>query len=142
MSQPEYRWRRLTPKQRAELLAWRRALSLSKWLPSSVTRNARPHQSHLPRLERKCYQGPAFVHWTLTLEERATGWLSEAFHQRFRELMLHTAAREDIFCPAWCLMPDPIHLVWMGTGTGSDPPNPETVRGLTTDYTDATDGRR
>jgi hypothetical protein len=25
MSQPEYRWRRLTPKQRAELLAWRKA---------------------------------------------------------------------------------------------------------------------
>ena len=24
MSQPEYRWRRLTPKQRAELLAWRK----------------------------------------------------------------------------------------------------------------------
>lgn len=24
MSQPEYRWRQLTPKQRAELLAWRK----------------------------------------------------------------------------------------------------------------------
>ena len=25
MSQPEYRWRKLTPKQRAELLVWRKA---------------------------------------------------------------------------------------------------------------------
>ena len=34
--------------------------------------------------------------------------------------MLHTAAREDIFCPAYCLMPDHIHLVWMGADAGTD----------------------
>jgi REP element-mobilizing transposase RayT len=28
--------------------------------------------------------------------------------------MLHTAAREGLFCPTCCLMPDHLHLVWMG----------------------------
>ena len=28
--------------------------------------------------------------------------------------MLHAAAREGLFCPAYCLMPDHLHLVWMG----------------------------
>ena len=27
--------------------------------------------------------------------------------------MLHAAAREGLFCPAYCLMPDHIHLVWL-----------------------------
>jgi REP element-mobilizing transposase RayT len=28
--------------------------------------------------------------------------------------MLHAAARERLYCPAYCLMPDHLHLVWMG----------------------------
>ena len=28
--------------------------------------------------------------------------------------MLHVAARERLFCPIYCLMPDHLHLVWMG----------------------------
>lgn len=28
--------------------------------------------------------------------------------------MLHAAAREGLFCPSYCLMPDHAHLVWMG----------------------------
>ena len=42
------------------------------------------------------------------------GWLTPAFHQRFRNLMLHAAAREGLVCPVYCLMPDHLHLVWMG----------------------------
>jgi putative transposase len=64
----------------------------------------------LPRLPREYYQGDAVVHWTLTVFDRAKGWLSEAFQSRFRELMLHVAAREGLFCPAYVLMPDHIHL--------------------------------
>ena len=60
------------------------------------------------------YQGDSVVHWTLTVLDRATGWLSDSFHALFRELMLDAAAREGIFCPTYCLMPDHVHLVWMG----------------------------
>jgi putative transposase len=54
------------------------------------------------------------VFWTNTLEERSRGWLTSGFHATFRELMLHSAARERLFCPAYCLMPDHLHLVWIG----------------------------
>ena len=60
------------------------------------------------------------VHWTLPTFDRATGWLTEKFQARFRELMLHAAAREGLFCPTYCLMPDHLHLVWMGLRPDSD----------------------
>jgi len=75
---------------------------------------------YLPRLPREYYQGDAVVHWTLTTRERGQGWLDEAFHGKFRELMLHTAEREELFCPTYCLMPDHLHLIWMGLGLDSD----------------------
>jgi len=34
--------------------------------------------------------------------------------------MLHTPARERLFCPVYCLMPDRIHLVWMGLDAETD----------------------
>ena len=79
-----------------------------------------PHQEHLPRLERRNYQRHAVVHWTMTVQKRATGWMDDAFHQHFRELMLHASAREDLSCPAYCLMPDHLHLMWMGLRLGTD----------------------
>ncbi len=78
---------------------------------------------YLPRLERVAYQGFATVHWTLPIANRATGWLTETFHARFRELMLHAAAREGLLCPAYCLMPDHIHLLWLGTRSDADQRN-------------------
>lgn len=83
----------------------------------------KPYPSRLPRLPREYYQGDAFVHWTLSIHDRATGWLTDTFHARFRELMLHTAAREGLFCPTYCLMPDHLHLVWMGLRRDSDQRN-------------------
>lgn len=44
----------------------------------------------LARLAPECYRGRAFVHWTLTLEHRATGWLSVDFHQSW-----HLLRRDD-----------------------------------------------
>ncbi|HMJ90027.1 MAG TPA: hypothetical protein VK530_09435, partial [Candidatus Acidoferrum sp.] len=35
----------------------------------------------------------------------------------------HTAAREGLLCPIYCLMPDHIHLVWMGLRRASDQRN-------------------
>jgi REP element-mobilizing transposase RayT len=80
----------------------------------------KPHPGRLPRLPREFYQGDAFVHWSLATHDRATGWLTPNFHARFRELMLHAAAREGLFCSAYCLMPDHLHLVWMGLRHDSD----------------------
>jgi putative transposase len=74
----------------------------------------------LPRLERHHYTGHAVVFWTLTLENRSKGWLGEDFHFKFRELMLHASAREQLFCPVYCLMPDHIHFMWMGLRLASD----------------------
>ena len=75
---------------------------------------------YLPRLPREHYQGDAVVFWTLTIFDRAKGWLTPAFHQQFRELLLHTAAREGLLCPTYCLMPDHLHLVWMGLRLDTD----------------------
>lgn len=77
----------------------------------------------LPRLARVFYQGDAVVHWTITIAGRGTGWLDDGFHARFREHMLHVAAREGLFCPTYCLMPDHIHLLWMGLRRDSDQRN-------------------
>ncbi len=75
---------------------------------------------YLPRLRPEHYQADAVVFWTLPIAHRATGWLNPMFHAAFRELMLHTAAREGLICPAYCLMPDHQHLVWMGLRSTSD----------------------
>jgi len=75
---------------------------------------------NLPRLPREQYRGDAVVFWTLTVFDRAQGWLSAVFHQRFRELMFHAAAREGLLCPIYCLMPDHLHLVWMGLRPDTD----------------------
>ena len=80
-------------------------------------------KSNLPKLDRAKYQGHAVVFWTLTLEERERGWLTPAFHQIFREIMLHAAVRYDVWCPSYCLMPDHLHLMWMGVRLTSDQVN-------------------
>src|SRR5947208_14813343 len=79
-----------------------------------------PHKGKLPRLGRHHYQGHAVVFCTNTLQERARGWLTPAIQATFRELMLHAAAREQLFCPADCLMPDHLHLIRMGLPRESD----------------------
>src|ERR1051326_1156842 len=79
-----------------------------------------PHSYSLPRLPREYYQGDAVIHWTLPIFDRASGWLSDSFHALFRELMQHAAAREGLICPTYCLMPDHLHLVWMGLRLDTD----------------------
>ena len=39
---------------------------------------------HLPRLNRAFYRGQAYVHWTMTIQDRRTGWLIPAFNYKFR----------------------------------------------------------
>jgi len=38
----------------------------------------------------------------------------------FRELLLHAAARQGFFCPVYVLMPDHLHVVWMGMRVCTD----------------------
>jgi REP element-mobilizing transposase RayT len=38
-------------------------------------------------------------------------------------MMLHASAREGLLCPAYCLMPDHIHLVWLGLRKATDQRN-------------------
>jgi REP element-mobilizing transposase RayT len=35
-------------------------------------------------------------------------------------LLLHACGREQLFCPAYCLMPDHLHLMWLGLAVASD----------------------
>jgi putative transposase len=82
-----------------------------------------PQWRHLPRLAPEFYRGFAVVQWTLTLERRAIGWLDDCFHSHFRELLLHAAAREALCSPVYVLVPDHMHLIWMGLRVHSDQRN-------------------
>jgi putative transposase len=74
----------------------------------------------LPRLEPSLYQAFAAVHWTMKIEPSTPGWLTESFHRDFRTVLLHACAREQLFCPTYCLMPDHLHLMWLGLSLQSD----------------------
>jgi len=78
------------------------------------------HQGHLPRLAPECYCGHAIVHWTLAIEGRTAGWLTEAFHHEWQLCLLHSCSRFRLVCPAYVLMPDHMHLIWLGLHTESD----------------------
>ena len=61
------------------------------------------------------------MHWTFTVHQRAAGWLTSAFHAKWREILLHTCARYELHCPTYVLMPDHVHLLLMGIDEqGSD----------------------
>jgi REP element-mobilizing transposase RayT len=89
--------------------------------PEPNPRSAFSH--YLPRLKRVFYQADAVVFWTLPVGHRQQGWLTAGFHAAFREMMVHAAAREGLLCPAYCLMPDHLHLVWMGLRAETDQRN-------------------
>ena len=71
-------------------------------------------QSYLKRLPAEQYLGQAYVHWTMTMDERKTGWLVPIFYYKFREILTHAAFRYGFCCPIYCCMPDHIHLLWVG----------------------------
>ena len=75
--------------------------------------NKRRHD-YLRRLAPEFYRGQAYVHWTLTMEERKTGWLIPIFYYKYREILTHAAFRYGLCCPIYCCMPDHIHLLWVG----------------------------
>ena len=72
-----------------------------------------PH-SYLRRLPAEAYQGRAYVHWSMTMDDRKTGWLIPIFYYKLREILTHTAFRYGFCCPIYCCMPDHLHLLWVG----------------------------
>ncbi len=74
---------------------------------------SKPH-TYLKRLPSEHYRGQAYVHWSLTMEDRKTGWLIPIFAYKFREILTHTVFRYGLCCPIYCLMPDHMHLLWVG----------------------------
>ena len=84
---------------------------------------AREKPSYLRRLPPTGFQGRAYVHRNMTFQDRATGWMDAAFHAEFRELQIHTLHRYRLICPAYCLMPDHMHVLWIGLRLESDQRN-------------------
>jgi putative transposase len=76
--------------------------------------------NYLPRLERHFYRNFAAVLWTMNVLPSVPGWLTVPFHSDFRELLLHACVQEQLVCPAYCLMPDHLHLVWLGLSLESN----------------------
>jgi putative transposase len=74
----------------------------------------------LSRLDRGYYRGQAYVHWTITIQDRKTGWLVPTFYYKFRELLTHAMFRYSLTCPIYCLMPDHLHLLWIGFDDRAD----------------------
>ena len=74
----------------------------------------------LPKLQLEYYKGVAAAHWIFSVENRAAGWLDEAFHARFREVMTHMGLRYGCAVPAYCLMPDHLHVMMWGYAEDAD----------------------
>lgn len=75
---------------------------------------------YLRRLPAEQYQGEAYVHWTMTIEDRKQGWLIPVFYYKLREILAHTTFRYGLCCPMFCLMPDHMHFLWVGILQGTD----------------------
>lgn len=75
--------------------------------------NSKRHD-YLKRLPAEYYCGQAYVHWSLTMQDRKTGWLVPALYLKYREILTHTAFRYGLCCPIYCCMPDHIHMLWVG----------------------------
>lgn len=74
----------------------------------------------LPRLDPANYSGRTYVFWTHTTGQRAKFALTNELHYFFREMLLHTCTRYRLATPVYCIMPDHIHLLWIGLNSESD----------------------
>lgn len=80
-------------------------------------------RDYLRRLSPGHYRGQAYIHWSMTIDERKQGWLVPIFYYKFREILTHTMFRYGLTCPIYCCMPDHLHLLWIGILDGSDQRN-------------------
>ena len=75
------------------------------------------YKGGLKRLDSSFYQGISYVHWTMCLKNQATGWLNGAQHTALRRICFDALAREFLCCPAYCLMPDHGHFLFVSYDT-------------------------
>ena len=75
---------------------------------------------YLKRLPPEFYRGQAYVHWSMTIDQRKTGWLTPPLYYKFRELLTHTMFRYGLCSPIYCCMPDHLHLLWIGVAPATD----------------------
>lgn len=80
----------------------------------------RGRDDYLKRLGAEFYRGQAYVHWSMTVDKRQTGWLTPPLYYKFREILTHTMFRYALCTPIYCCMPDHLHLLWIGIAPGSD----------------------
>lgn len=76
--------------------------------------------NYLRRLDPSFYQANATVHWTHTIDQRRTGWLTSDFHSGFREMLLHVSYTYHVWTLAYTLMPDHFHVLWFGVSENAD----------------------
>lgn len=94
MSRPSYLWRKLTPKQREELLAWRK-------------------QQHLPwhRPPHRC-NGRTRYHVTAAcFEHKPHIGRSVERMRNFCDTLLQLLTRQGCHTHAWCVLPNHYHLL-------------------------------
>lgn len=75
---------------------------------------------YLKRLPPEYYRGQAYAHWTMTIQDRKTGWRIPIFYYKFREVLAHALFRYGLCSPIFCLMPDHLHLLLVGILDNSD----------------------
>jgi REP element-mobilizing transposase RayT len=56
----------------------------------------------------------------MTMAVRQRGWLTPAFHQNFRAVLVRAIAKYHVVVPAYCLMPDHLHLIAAGMTSDAD----------------------
>jgi REP element-mobilizing transposase RayT len=56
----------------------------------------------------------------MAIAGRQRGWLNPSFHHYFRDLLGASALRYGVAVPAYCLMPDHLHLLVAGITEGAD----------------------
>jgi putative transposase len=95
MSQPEYRWRRLTPKQQADLLAWRKQRGYPWHSPPH-----RPNFGHLRfHITTACFEHQSYI-----------GHSPERMDAFARDLLAVFAAHASQTF-AWCVLPNHYHAL-------------------------------
>jgi hypothetical protein len=57
---------------------------------------ARGAPDRLRRLAPEYYRGQAYVHWSLTMDDRKTGWLVPIFYYKYREILTHPVSLRTV----------------------------------------------
>ena len=67
------------------------------------------------RLQLECYQGRICVSFTLCVKDRSPLFLEPTIVNIFSELLVDSAKKFYCMIPAYCFMPDHLHIIVEGT---------------------------